>query len=329
MIWSGDELAQPNDPGWASEEGHEEDNRWAHRPRLDWTRAAARHDLRTVPGRVFSGLAHLARVRAGLPQLHASAATTVLPDTDDGVLAVVRQHASGAFVGLYNVSGRRRPFHAAPAARGRPHHAVRRPRRARPRGRRRRRPLAPGVRRLVGRGRAAASGSLDAQGAPVPSVHVIRFEKVSKAYPGTGKPALDQVSIDIEKGEFVFLVGQSGSGKVDRAAAGAPRDPVDRWPRARRRQGPQPARRLEGAAAAPPDRHRVPGLPAAAQQDRLGERRVRAPGDRQVPRRDPARWCRRPSSWSASTARASGCPTSSPAASSSGSRSRAPSSTGR
>ena len=111
VIWSGDELAQPNDPGWASEEGHEDDNRWAHRPRLDWTRAAARHDLRTVPGRVFSGLAHLARVRAGLPQLHASAVTTVLPDTDDGVLAVVRQHASGAFVGLYNVSDHRRPFH--------------------------------------------------------------------------------------------------------------------------------------------------------------------------------------------------------------------------
>ncbi len=42
---------------------------------------------------------------------------------------------------------------------------------------------------------------------------MIRFEKVTKKYPGPGTPALDQVTVDIDKGEFVYLVGQSGSGK--------------------------------------------------------------------------------------------------------------------
>ncbi|TQJ50799.1 amylosucrase [Phycicoccus sp. SLBN-51] len=110
VVWSGDELALPNDPAWAGEPGHEDDNRWAHRPRLDSGRVADRADLRTTAGKVFQGLAHLARVRAGLPQLHAAADSTVLLDTDDGVLATVRRHPSGPLVGVYNVTDSWRPF---------------------------------------------------------------------------------------------------------------------------------------------------------------------------------------------------------------------------
>ncbi len=112
VVWSGDELAQPNDPDWALEPGHEDDNRWAHRPRLDDAAAAHRHDRATEAGRVFTGLAHLARVRAGLPQLHASARVEVLTDTDPGILAVVRHHPAGGFVGVYNVTEESRPFPA-------------------------------------------------------------------------------------------------------------------------------------------------------------------------------------------------------------------------
>ena len=41
---------------------------------------------------------------------------------------------------------------------------------------------------------------------------MIRLEHVTKVYEG-GTVAAHDISLDIQKGEFVFLVGPSGSGK--------------------------------------------------------------------------------------------------------------------
>ncbi|WP_456846840.1 alpha-amylase family protein [Cellulomonas sp. P5_C6] len=109
VVWSGDELALPNDPAWADEPGHGGDNRWAHRPRLDPVAAARRVVAGTVEQRVFAGLRHLAAVRASLPHLHASVASEVLGPDDPGVLTLVRRHPLGPLLAAYNVTGDWRP----------------------------------------------------------------------------------------------------------------------------------------------------------------------------------------------------------------------------
>ena len=105
LIYMGDELAMPNDPGWAEDPAHAHDNRWMHRPRMDWARAARRGDPSSVAGRAFTALQGLARARQELLALRSGGTTEIMATGNRTVLAYRRVHPRSApFLSLTNFS---------------------------------------------------------------------------------------------------------------------------------------------------------------------------------------------------------------------------------
>ena len=101
LLYMGDELGLPNDDDFAADPAQAADNRWMHRPVMDWAAAARRHDTSSVEGRVFAGITGLGRARAGLVALRAGTEPELLDLGDGHVLAFRRRHPrSGPVVAL-------------------------------------------------------------------------------------------------------------------------------------------------------------------------------------------------------------------------------------
>ena len=69
LIYMGDEFAMLNEPLAQDDPAHRHDNRWIHRPSMDWTAAERRCDPNTVHGRAYNALRALAVARARQPSL--------------------------------------------------------------------------------------------------------------------------------------------------------------------------------------------------------------------------------------------------------------------
>lgn len=68
MIYAGDEIATINDYSFLKEEGKVDDNRWVHRPLMNWNKASLRKRKNTPEGKIFQALQQMIRVRATSPE---------------------------------------------------------------------------------------------------------------------------------------------------------------------------------------------------------------------------------------------------------------------
>jgi amylosucrase len=105
LIYMGDELAMLSDPHWREDPAHGDDNRWMHRPAMDWSLAARRSDPDSVEGRVFAAIRALIGARQALLALRSGGATEILPTENRAVLAYRRAHPRSApFLSVTNFS---------------------------------------------------------------------------------------------------------------------------------------------------------------------------------------------------------------------------------
>lgn len=105
LLYMGDEVGMLNDYGYTDDPDHAGDNRWVHRPTMDWQLVAdASADPGSPSGRILAGLRHTIGVRRRTAQLHASVESRVLPSPDSRVLVLTRDHPEGTLIEVYNFS---------------------------------------------------------------------------------------------------------------------------------------------------------------------------------------------------------------------------------
>jgi amylosucrase len=104
LLYMGDELAQRNYYDFVDDPAHADDNRWVHRPPMDWEAAGRRHVEGTVQHRVWHGLRQAVSVRSGLPSMDASVESEVMDPVNPAVLVLQRRASTQTMVGLYNIT---------------------------------------------------------------------------------------------------------------------------------------------------------------------------------------------------------------------------------
>jgi amylosucrase len=104
LIYMGDELGLLNDPAWAEDEHHRDDNRWMHRPPMDWAAADRRTVAGSVEAALWEGLRRIISLRRATRATHAQGIGRPLWTGNDHVYGLLRTFAGDRLLLLANFS---------------------------------------------------------------------------------------------------------------------------------------------------------------------------------------------------------------------------------
>ena len=104
LLYMGDELGMVNDHAFLKDVAKKDDNRWIHRPEMDWLLVKSAAKKNGVESAINESIRALIAARKSLPSLHASTTTEVFTTNNPSVIIFRRKHASGNLIQLYNLS---------------------------------------------------------------------------------------------------------------------------------------------------------------------------------------------------------------------------------
>ena len=90
LLYYGDEIGTINDYSYLDNSGRASDNRWMHRPRIDWEKADRRKNHGTVEQRIFDGIHRLIAVRKTIPSFADYNNRTIIDVSNEHLFAFIR-----------------------------------------------------------------------------------------------------------------------------------------------------------------------------------------------------------------------------------------------
>jgi len=102
MIFYGDEVGYTNDYTYLNEEGKSYDNRWMHRPNIDWEKNKRIDTKGTIEERIFSGTQHLLSLRKKLSVVADHSNITWLTPHNIHIAAYMRDYGDKRIFCVFN-----------------------------------------------------------------------------------------------------------------------------------------------------------------------------------------------------------------------------------